>query len=58
MKEKKHSNEMTAKYIVEHYGHGVSDDKLREIAKHYNFKPNLFIKNYKSWSGLMKIFGK
>jgi hypothetical protein len=48
MKEKKESNVHVAMYVVGTYGPNVSNEKLIEIAKLYNFKPNVFIKNYKT----------
>lgn len=42
---KKESNYAIANYVYKKYG-AISEYNLKEIAKHFNFKENVFIRNY------------
>ena len=53
---KKPSNISIAVYIAEKFGPDVSDDKLREVAKVMNLKPNVLIKNYKNICLIASLF--
>ena len=56
MKEKKLKNYEAALYIAENYGINVSEEKLKKVAKKFNYKPNVLIKNYKLMIKIVKIF--
>lgn len=53
---KKLSNFGVARYIAENKGHEISEEKLIEVAKAMNLKPNVLIKNYNTVVKLLKIF--
>lgn len=56
-KEKTPNNFNTAIYISKTYGNNVSDEKLINIAKAMNYKPKVFIRNYKDIVEINKLVG-
>ena len=51
----KPNNFLTAKYIAEKFGYGVSDEQLKEVAILFNFKFKPFKSNYQNICALRKM---
>lgn len=55
-KEDKLTNFSAAMYISDKFGNNVTDEKLKEVAKAMNYRPNVLIKNYKSIVAIKELF--